>query len=51
MTPWPNYEGKMVVLTYGFIKKTDRVPDEEIEKAIKLMNDFLDRCEGGDIEL
>ena len=45
------FHGKMAVLTHGFIKKTDRVPDEEIEKAIKLMNDFLRRCERGDIEL
>ena len=45
------FHGKMVVLTHGFVKKTDRVPEEEIEKAVKIKNDFLIRTEGGDIEL
>ena len=41
------FYGKMAVFTHGFIKKTDRVPDEEIQKAIKLMDDFLVRVRGG----
>ena len=45
------FHGKMAVLTHGFVKKTERVPDEEIEKAIKIRNDFLIRTEGGGIEL
>jgi len=45
------FQGKMAVLTHGFMKKTNAVPDEEIEKAVKIRNDFLMRTEGGDIEL
>jgi len=37
------FHGKTVVFTHAFVKKTDRVPDEEIEKAVRLMNDFLIR--------
>ncbi len=45
------FHGKIIVLTHGFIKKTDRVPEEEIERAIRLMNDFLIRYGKGEIEL
>ena len=32
-----------IVLTNTFIKKTDKVPESEINKAIKYKNDFLQR--------
>jgi len=32
-----------IVLTHIFIKKTDKVPDGEIEKAVKYKKDFLQR--------
>ena len=30
-----------VICTHGFIKKTQKVPSKEIEKAIKIMTEFL----------
>ncbi len=40
------FHGKLVVLTHGFLKKTPQVPEKEIERAIKFMNDFLRRFQG-----
>ncbi len=40
------FHGKAVVFTHAFVKKTDKVPEEEIEKAIRFMNDFLVRTTG-----
>jgi phage-related protein len=34
-----------VVLTHGFIKKTQRTPKNEIEKAEKYKNDFIERSQ------
>ena len=36
---------RRIILTHGFIKKTDEVPPAEIEKAIKYRNEFLNREE------
>lgn len=43
--------GKTIVMTHGFLKKTDKVPPGEIEKAEKVRQDFLQRHEKGDIQL
>ena len=32
-----------IVLTHSFIKKTDKVPENEINKAIRYKKDFLNR--------
>lgn len=32
-----------IILTHQFVKNTDKVPDMEIEKAIKIKNDFEKR--------
>ena len=40
------FEGKRIVLTQGFLKKTPAVPDEEIERATRRMKDWIQR--GGD---
>ena len=45
------FHGKIAVLTHGFLKKMDEVPEEEIERAIRCMNDFLIRSKGGEIKL
>ena len=37
------FAGKKIIVTHGFIKKTPRVPEEEIARAIRHMNDFLAR--------
>lgn len=37
------YIGKKVILTNGFIKKTQKTPQKEIELALKYKNDYLKR--------
>ena len=37
---------KKIILTHGFIKKTEKTPNSEINKAIKYMNDYLARNGG-----
>lgn len=37
------YDGKNIVLTNGFIKKTQVTPKNELEKAKKYRNDYLER--------
>ena len=39
------FDGKNIVLTQGFLKKTHAVPNEEIERALKRMSDWLRRKE------
>ena len=36
-----------IVLTHAFTKKTDKVPDKEINKAIKYRNDYIQRTKKG----
>ncbi len=36
-------EGQLVVLFNGFQKKTQKTPQKEIDKAVKLMNEYLNR--------
>jgi len=33
--------GKKIIITHGFSKKTDRVPEGEIERAERIMQDFI----------
>ncbi len=40
------FYGKTIVLTHGFIKKTDKVPTQEIKRAENCMTDFLNRYKG-----
>lgn len=40
------YTGRRFVLLHGFIKKTDKTPDREIETAEKRMNDHIKRHGG-----
>jgi phage-related protein len=35
-------EGKVVVLFNGFQKKSQKTPSEELEKAVKIMNEYFD---------
>ena len=39
---------RRIILTNGFVKKTDEVPPAEIEKAIKYRDEFLNRKENKD---
>ena len=45
------FHEKKIVLTHGFVKKTDQVPPREIEKADRIRLDFLKRLERGEIKL
>lgn len=45
------FVGKKIVMTHGFMKKADRLPEEEIDRAVRFMSDFLQRLERGEIEL
>jgi len=45
------FVGKKIVITHGFLKKTAQVPEAEINRAIRYMNDFLIRLGKGDIQL
>jgi len=36
-------ENKLIILTHGFIKKQDKTPRSEIERAQKLMEDYQQR--------
>lgn len=40
------YTGRRFVLLHGFIKKTDKTPEREIETAEKRMNDYIKRHGG-----
>lgn len=42
---------RRIVITHGFVKKTKRLPPGEIEKAERMMQDFLQRYQGGEIKL
>ena len=37
---------KRIIITLGFLKKTDRIPEGEIERAERIMQDFLQRSKG-----
>jgi phage-related protein len=37
------YVGKRVIVTHGFIKKTQKTPLEEIKRAKRYRKEFLDR--------
>ena len=43
------FYGKTIIITGGFIKKTDAVPVQEINRAENCMNDFLNRHQGNDL--
>ena len=40
------YTGRRFILLHGFIKKTEKTPEREIEIAEKRMNDFINKKGG-----
>lgn len=38
--------GKRIIITHGFLKKADSIPKREIERAERIMQDFLERNKG-----
>jgi len=45
------FYGKYIIITHGFIKKTDETPDNELKKAENMMRDFEIRIKRGDIKI
>lgn len=41
------YDGEKIVLTNGFLKKTDKIPTEEIERAKRYRDDYCRRQRNG----
>ena len=41
------YDGK-IILTNGFVKKTQKTPRAEIERAKRFRTDYLERCENNE---
>ena len=37
------FSGKNIVITHGFLKKTDRLPEGEIDRAQRCMDEYLAR--------
>jgi phage-related protein len=44
------FSGRTIVMTHGFVKKTDKIPDEEIDRSIRFMFDFQERSHRGEFE-
>ena len=42
------YDGQQFILLSLFIKKTQKTPPREIEKAKNLMNDYIERSKGNE---
>ncbi len=40
-------KGRLVILLNGFTKKSQKTPKREIEKALRLMNDYFNEKKGG----
>ena len=45
------FMAKKIVMTHGFIKKTDKVPKAEIERALQAMKDLYQRTGKGDVSI
>ena len=45
------FHHKYIVITHGFVKKTEEVPESEIQRAQNMMLDFDERIKRGEIEL
>ena len=45
------FYNEYIIMTHGFLKKTDKVPEDEIARAYHFMIDFEERIRKGDIEL
>lgn len=45
------FVGKKIIMTHGFMKKTDKIPQNEIERAERIMIIFKRRYQGGEIKL
>ena len=45
------FRDKKIIVTHGFMKKTDKIPKEEILRAERIRFDFEERLLRGEIEL
>ncbi len=39
------FMAKKIIITHGFVKRTERVPEAEIERALEAMRDLYQRAE------
>lgn len=44
---WDKRSNAFVVCTHGFVKKTQKIPKKEIEKATKIKNDYFNNFKLG----
>ena len=45
------FHDKRIIITHGFVKKTANVPEDELIRAQRWMDDFMHRTERGEIHL
>lgn len=45
------FMARKVIITHGFVKRTERVPEPEIEKALSAMKDLCRRMGKGDVSI
>lgn len=41
------YDGKKIIITNAYEKKCDKMPNQEKQKALNAMVDYIKRCKGG----
>ncbi len=44
------FHNRNIIITHGFIKKTDLIPEREIERAQNMMLDYEQRVKKGEVE-
>jgi len=45
------FEGKNIIITHGFKKKTDKIPETELNRAEAIRKDFYKRLKVGEIDI
>ena len=45
------FHGKRIIVTHGFVKRTAAVPEEELVRAQRWIDDFMIRAKRGGIQL
>ncbi|NCB26047.1 MAG: type II toxin-antitoxin system RelE/ParE family toxin [Bacteroidia bacterium] len=48
--PWFYDEGKVIICTHYFVKKNQKTPKEEQERAIRIKQEYFDKKEKGTLE-
>lgn len=48
---WFYDEGRLIICTSGFVKKNQKTPRSEIERAIQVMNEYFEDKKRGEIRV